>query len=77
MISTFIVERCSDLPVSTCCRVLKVSTSGHYQRVREPVTDAELVEAYPLVSIEDPLDEDDWEMPVPPSAGAEAEVPQA
>ena len=45
MISTFISERCSDLPVSTCCRVMKVSTSGHYQRVREPITDAELVEA--------------------------------
>jgi hypothetical protein len=46
MISTFISERCSDLPVSTCCRVMKVSTSGHYQRVREPITDAELIEAY-------------------------------
>jgi hypothetical protein len=46
MISTFITERCSDLRVSTCSRVLGVSTSGHYQRRREPVTDAELVEAY-------------------------------
>ena len=32
MIYTFIAERCSDLPVSTCCRVMKVSTSGFYQR---------------------------------------------
>ena len=45
MISTFIAERCSDLPVSACCRVMKVSTSGYYQRRGEPVTDAELAEA--------------------------------
>ena len=32
MIYAFIAERCSDLPVSTCCRVMKVSTSGFYQR---------------------------------------------
>ena len=31
MIYTFIAERCSDLPVATCCRVMKVSTSGFYQ----------------------------------------------
>lgn len=46
MIYTFIAERCSDLPVSTCCRVMKVSTSGFYQRRAQPVTDAELAEAY-------------------------------
>jgi hypothetical protein len=45
MISAF-AERCSDLPVSVCCRVMKVSTSGYYQRRVEPVTDAELTEAH-------------------------------
>jgi hypothetical protein len=46
MIYTFIAERCSDLPVSACCRVMKVSTLGYYQRLRDPVTDAELAEAH-------------------------------
>jgi len=46
MIYTFIAEQCPDLPVSTCCRVLKVSTSGYYQRRKQPVTDTELAEAY-------------------------------
>ena len=46
MIYTFIAEHCSDLPVATCCRVLGVSTSGFYQRRNEPVTDAELADAY-------------------------------
>lgn len=45
MIYTFIAERCSDLPVSVCCRVMGVSTSGFYQRRSCPVTDAELAEA--------------------------------
>ena len=45
MIDTFIAEHCSDLPVSVCCRVMKVSTSGFYQRRAEPVTDAEFAEA--------------------------------
>ena len=31
MIRTFIAGRCSDLPVATCCRLMKVSTSGYYQ----------------------------------------------
>ena len=46
MICTFIAERCSDLPVSTCCRVMKVSTSGYYQRQHDPVTDREWAEAH-------------------------------
>ena len=46
MIYTFIAERCSDLPISACCRVMGVSTSGFYQRQAVPVTDAELAEAY-------------------------------
>ena len=46
MIYAFIAERCSDLPVAVCCRVMGVSTSGFYQRRSEPVTDRELDEAY-------------------------------
>jgi len=46
MTYAFIAEHCSDLPVSTCCRVMGVSKSGIYQRRAEPVTDAELAEAY-------------------------------
>ena len=46
MIYTFITEQCPDLPVTTCCRVLKVSTSGFYQRKACPVTDTELTEAH-------------------------------
>ena len=42
MIYTFIAERCSDLPISTCCRVMGLSMSGFYQRRRQPVTDSEL-----------------------------------
>jgi putative transposase len=36
---TFIAARCADLPVATCCRVMKVTTSGFYewrQRQAEP-----------------------------------------
>ncbi len=43
---TFIAERCSDLPVSACCRVMGVSRSGYHQRRVEPVTDRERVEAH-------------------------------
>jgi putative transposase len=39
MIYTFITGRCSDLPVATCCRVMKVSTSGFYQWCAQPVSD--------------------------------------
>lgn len=45
MIHAFIAERCSDLPVAACCRVMKVSTSGYYQRRAEPVTAKELDDA--------------------------------
>ncbi len=30
MTYTFIARHCCDLPVATCCRVMKVSTSGFY-----------------------------------------------
>lgn len=53
MIYTFIAERCSDLPVSTCCRVMGVSTSGFYQRRRQPVTNRELAEAYAANEVHD------------------------
>jgi len=39
MIYTFIAGRCSDLPVATCCRVMKVSTSGFYQWKAQPFSD--------------------------------------
>lgn len=53
MIYTFIAEHCSDLPVSVCCRVMKVSTSGYYQRLREPVTTAERAEAHRANEVHD------------------------
>jgi putative transposase len=39
MIYTFIAERCSDLPVAACCRVMRVSTSGFYAFWACPVSD--------------------------------------
>ena len=53
MIYTFIAERCSDLPISTCCPVMGVSTSGFYQRRNRPVTDAELAEACAANTVHD------------------------
>lgn len=35
-------EHCSDLPVTACCRVMRVSTSGFYQRKAQPVTDRDV-----------------------------------
>jgi putative transposase len=46
MTYAFISERCSDLPVAVCCRVMGVSTSGFYQRRAQPVTDRELEGAW-------------------------------
>ena len=45
MIYTFIAGRCSDLPVATCCRVMKVSTSGFYQWRAQPVSDRDWADA--------------------------------
>jgi len=53
MTYTFIAEHCSDLPVSICCRVLKVSTSGYYQRKSQPATNTELAEAYAANEVHD------------------------
>ncbi len=53
MIYTFIAEHCSDLPVAVCCRVMKVSTSGFYQRRKLPVTAAELAGAYAANTVHD------------------------
>jgi putative transposase len=42
----FIARTCTDLPVSVCCRVMKVSTSGFYAWQANPVTDKDLDDAY-------------------------------
>jgi len=46
MIFTFIAERCWDLPVAVCCRVMKVSTSGFYARQAKPVSDRDWDDAH-------------------------------
>ena len=46
MIYTFIARTCTDLPVSACCRVMMVSTSGFYAWQANPVTDKDLDDAY-------------------------------
>jgi len=43
---TFIAQTCTDLPVSVCCRVMKVSTSGFYSWQANPVRTKELNDAY-------------------------------
>lgn len=45
MTYTFIAGRCSDLPVATCCRVMKVSTSGFYQWRVQPCSDRDYADA--------------------------------
>ena len=45
MIYIFIAQACSDLPVATCCRVMKVSTSGFYAWQANPVSDRDLDDA--------------------------------
>jgi transposase InsO family protein len=46
MIYTFIARACADLPVSACCRVMRVSTSGFYAWRANPVRSKDLDDAY-------------------------------
>ena len=46
MTYAFIAQECPDLPVATCCRVMKVSTSGFYAWVAQPVSRRDLDDAY-------------------------------
>jgi putative transposase len=46
MIYTFIARACTDLPVSACCRVMRVSTSGFYSWQANPVRNKDLDDAY-------------------------------
>ena len=46
MIYTFIARACTDLPVSACCRVMRVSTSGFYAWRANPVRSKDLDDAY-------------------------------
>jgi len=43
---TFIARACTDLPVSVCCRVMRVSTSGFYAWQAEPVRRKDIDDAY-------------------------------
>ena len=46
MIYTFIARARTDLPVSACCRVMRVSTSGFYAWRANPVRSKDLDDAY-------------------------------
>jgi len=46
MTYTFIDRACTDLPVSACCRVMRVSTSGFYSWRANPVSAKYLDDAY-------------------------------
>jgi len=46
MTYTFIAQACTDLPVATCCRVMKVSTSGYYGWQADPVSERDRDDAY-------------------------------
>jgi len=46
MIYIFITRACEDLPVTACCRVMRVSTSGFYAWQAAPVRAKDLDDAY-------------------------------
>ena len=46
MTYTFIAQVCRDLPVAICCGVMKVSTSGYYAWLADPVSDRDIDDAY-------------------------------
>jgi len=46
MTYTFIARACTDLPVSACCRVMEVSSSGFYAWQANPVSDKDVCDAY-------------------------------
>src|SRR5439155_23191261 len=54
MTFAFIAQDCPDLPVATCCRVMKVSTSGFCAWLAHPVAERDLDDASltnPIVDI--------------------------
>jgi putative transposase len=53
MTYAFIAQDCPDLPVATCCRVMKVSTSGFYAWLAHPVSQRDLDDAYLTSTIVD------------------------
>ena len=46
MTYAFIAQDSPDLPVATCCRVMKVSTSGFCAGRAQPVSERDLDDAY-------------------------------
>jgi hypothetical protein len=54
MTYAFISQVCPDLPVATCCRVMKVSTSGFYAWKACPVTDRECDVRHGLAELSPP-----------------------
>ena len=53
MTFAFIAQDCPDLPVATCCRAMKVSTSGFYAWLAQPMSDRDLDDAHLMNTIVD------------------------